>query len=747
MHRLKTHDQPLPPPELINRRGSMTGRSDSPASPRTYSPGPRHGQAWPPRASPAMSHATPYSQHSQAIPPAAHQQVPPITEDEVELQKRVMRERRELAMKRRLEEEAKEEAERKERIRLKLEALGPAPESNSAKKAAAKDHSVVTPTHIQSRDPLPTLPATTTEEKKTSEKAPSTTAASDAGRAESSNGVLPQSLPSPDTVESRPQPHGSSNAHPWPNPPKQPERYPAASWGGQPATAKNVWGAPNNNRSLGNGTFNADLVTAPVQLSTKAGPGPIAPPTSSRAPPVASAPEVNARQPPIGPPRQASGGRLGAHERAAAQNEWSAKVRLSDAAFNQMLNEEFNKRDEQLRKDGRTVHDIQPMIKDTWRPTKVDEMGYRNETAPKQSIKLVPESTWTGAPEAKPSPQQKAPAVDTQRGHNAAPVRDATTAAILGPSGTAPQPTRGSRFFPAHRDRQDAGSEAPLRPKSPSPPPPDMAGHPAFDGDVAHPHVSLPRPPVVVRLPPAVPANVPQGPASMTQGPSFAWASQAAYKEDLSPVTGAPGPSPSAPSGNWQEKFDSLFGRSNHPALKSPAAESVATKVRDEECFEERETGSLPFVHLPKDVPEMAWQPSPAPKPLPKRLQATVLSADAISFPVDVTGSGTVWRISIPGHDPSVVTLPFGSGRSRSNPRRGGGMRGGRHPPTAPHHRGDHRGDHRGGGKGRDGSSSYSNDHGAGPSSSSSAPNRNNRGGFRGGRGEGWSRPTPAIQT
>jgi len=763
MHRLKTHDQPLPPAELINRRGSMTGRSDSPASPRTYSPGSRHSQAWPPRASPAMSHATPFQQHAQPVVPAAQQQVPAVTEDELELQKRVMRERRELAMKRRLEEEAREEAERKERIRLKLEALGPAPESNSAKKAAAKDHPVVTPTQIQSRETLPTLPAASVDEAKPSENAPSPSVASEVGKSDSTNGILAQPLPSLDPVEVQPQPHGSTHAHPWPNPPKPQERYPAATWGVQPATAKNVWGAPNNNRSLGNGTFNADLVTTQVpQIPSKAGPGPIAPPTSARPAQVIAATDSNARQPPIGPPKQVSGRRLDVEERVAKQSAWAAGVHINDAAFNQMLNDDFDKRDAQLRKEGRSLNDIQPVIKDTWRPTKIDDMGYRNETAPKQSIQLGSESKWAIGSEAKPASSQKAPSVDSLRTQGSAPGRDSATASILGTNNAAPQPTRGSRFFPAHRDRQDMGSEVAQRPKSPSPPPPDMAGHPAFDGDADHPHVSLPRPAVVVRLPPSIPtepraasANIPQGPASMTQGPSFAWASQAAYREDMSPIN-APGPSPSAAPGNWQEKFNSLFsGRRSHPAPRSPVIESsshnvhllptltsardgsITTKVRDEECFEEQEMGSLPPVRLPSEVPEMAWQPSPPPRPLPRRLQATVASAESISFPVDVSGNGTVWRIAIPGHNPTIVTLPFG--RSRSNPRRGGGQgqRGGRQPPTAPHHRG---------GKGRDTSSTYSNDQGPGVSSSNSTPNRNTRGAFRGGR-EGWSRPTQAIQT
>ncbi|GJC94300.1 hypothetical protein ColKHC_03126 [Colletotrichum higginsianum] len=49
-------------------------------------------------------------------------------EEDLELQKKIMREKRELAMQRRREEEAREEAARKERIKAKLEAMGPPPE-------------------------------------------------------------------------------------------------------------------------------------------------------------------------------------------------------------------------------------------------------------------------------------------------------------------------------------------------------------------------------------------------------------------------------------------------------------------------------------------------------------------------------------------------------------------------------------------------------------------------------------------
>ncbi|KAK5658219.1 hypothetical protein OQA88_2194 [Cercophora sp. LCS_1] len=771
MHRLETRGQGLPTPELLSaRQGSVGGRSDSPASPRNFSPsgmsGPRQGQAWPPKASPALSHATLHHPNGPpASAPSAHAILGHVvSEDELELQKRIMQERRELAMKRRLEEEAKEEAARKERIRLKLAALGPAPESNSAKKAAAK-----TPTQIQPREAAPVASPqqpTPTEEIKSVEKAPSkapSTTAAESVKSDSTPRSLPsQPVPPAETVDMRAQPT-NTHAHPWAPVPAPPERYPTTSWGSRSA-AGNVWGAPNNNRSLGNGTFNtADLgpsQTAP--LTSKAGPGPIAPPSSTR-PTQPNAPGAVSRQPPIAPPKPVSG-RLAAHERDARSAVWANSARLNEDAFNEMLNAQFAERDRQLEKEGRTIKDIQPAIKDTWRPTKIDDSGNRNETAPKQSLHLnQADSSWVGAAEPKVAQQASSVASAatsdySQRAHSTA----AGASSILA-ANAAPQPTRGSRFFPT-RDRAETSSDAPVA-RSPSPPPPDMAGHPAWEGDTAHPHVSLPRPAVVVKLPPAAPTGpraptlehkaVPQAPASMVQPPTFGWASQTAYREhETAPSTGGS-------SQNWQAKINSLLGtgtgktvgprspieRPHHvgqyPA--SAAARSMAlsadsgsatTKGPAEECFEEQEMGSLPPVRLPTKVPDMLWQPSPPPKPLPKKLYVTPTSADVISFPPGVQGNGNVWHISFPDSDfKKDIVVPFG--RSRSNPRRGG-SRGGRHPPSGPQGRG---------GKSREGGSSYSHDQGSGASGSNPPLNRNSRGGYRGGRDrDTWTRQTP-IQT
>ncbi|KAK3996189.1 hypothetical protein QBC44DRAFT_365740 [Cladorrhinum sp. PSN332] len=792
-HRLKTLDHPMPPPELVQaRRGSMTGRSDSPTSPRNFSPsglqgGPRHPQAqgWPPRSSPGTTHATPHYQGAQApggpdvLPPPLKSPLVPtaslvgVTEDDIELQKRLMRERRELALKRRQEQEAAEEAARKERIRKKLEALGPAPESNSAKKAAAKEHP---PTQIQPRELTTQKPGQTDETKPTTE--PLSASISEPATHSDSlpNGPQSQTLSPSDDAD--PQPH--THAHPWPNTARPAERYSSAgTWGPQPpqAPGKNVWGPPPNNRTLGNGTFISDL---PGSLSTKPGPGPIAPPSSSRSS-QSNANVPTTRLPPIGPPRSAARSEQVSEPSAvasdretkptAASSAWASNaVCLQDDLFSQMLSARFEERDRRLKAAGKTLADVQAPIQDTWRPTKLDADGRRADAAPRQTVQIGKDNDdWVDANAQNPIGSQQLPAV-SGTAHSEQGQSLASTPSILGTQ-SAPGPSR-SRFFPNTRDvRQESSAHGDIRQeldaddarqKSPSPPPPDMVGHPAFDGDVAHPHVSLPRPHPVVKLPPSARASS----GASTGKPSFAWASQAAYKESDHSPTGPSSsnrrPSLSKTEHAWQARFDSLLGgRKQHPYPKSPSGldfgdkpshfrsdasyhpdfvglplmdASVTSKEMAEDCFEEQEMGSLPPVRIPNMVSPQAWEPCPAPKPLPKKLYADVSTADPITFPVNMSGAGTVWSVSFPGTERKDIIIPHG--RNRSNPRRGGGRGGGRSTPSAPRY---------GQVKGRE-----NNDQGPTSSNANSSQGRGSRGGYRGRDSrDNWSRNTSStpIQT
>ncbi|KAK3949977.1 hypothetical protein QBC32DRAFT_25494 [Pseudoneurospora amorphoporcata] len=764
LNRAKGFEQPLHPPEIINaRRESMTAGSDGPGSPRNFSPsglqyGPRHphphNQGWPPRVSPAVAHAAPVPHHHVADmvgvppvgPPHVQEQVPLVTDQEIELQKRLMREKVEAARKRRMEEEEREKAAREERIRLKLQALGPAPESNSAKKAAAKEHPAST------TDGAPQ--AGTSDEQKPTEKAevktPTTTQPEKVEQ--QPDGVPSQILPDSEPLDNRQQPLWSSSA-------KQQGRY-TATWGSQTSTTKNVWGPPSNNRTLGNGTFNPDLGTSPPPPVSNKPPGPIAPPSRNT-----MGPRTNlfpdgapARLPPIAPPTHSSApaAPLSESERQAKANQWVSAARLNDQAFEAMLKDRFAEQDRRRAEKGLTVEDIQPAVKDVWRPTKLDENGMRVEAGPRQTVRVGKENPWVAG---QASQQTQAPAANT---------------AILANAGAAPRTS--SRFFPSRQQTMAAAEYQ--RPHSPSPPPPDTetTGHPAFDGDVKNPHVCIPTPRPQVRLPPPSQAReeakVENYEAPKPQGPSFSWANTVAYKgEERAPAT--------TPGSPWQARIDSLLGarKPSHSQQKpAPGVDSTSraayehpeatvtvsltaammaeasptTKDMDEDCFEEQEMGSLPTVRIPTELPEMAWAPThaPAPKPLHRKLFPLTTSAEPIRIDTSSNGIGSVIRIAFPGtdrHPPFVtaVTIPFS--RTRSNPRRGGGAPRGGRLPNAPH---GQRGMPGGRGSGRDASSP--NDQG--PSGPPTGPHGSHqqargRGGYRG-RDSAWSRSAPtAIQT
>ncbi|KAJ4294742.1 hypothetical protein N0V88_004976 [Collariella sp. IMI 366227] len=753
--RLRGLEHPLPPADLVARRESMTAGSDHPASPGNFPPAvlhqdARHGQAWQPRPSPVPSHATPYQPGPAAgMPSPQPQSAVPVTEDDYELQKRLMRERRELAMRRRQEEEAKEEAARRERIRLKLEALGPAPESNSAKKSAVKDQpkeQAAAPTQIQPREETAPQKPAPAESQPTPKLAPATVVPEPAKQPV----PLPNGAPAPLPQSDGPAQPPAGPAHSW-GPSARTADRPPAVWGPQPST-RNVWGAPNNNRTLGNGTFVADL--GPAQLPGKPGPGPIAPPNGARAAVVAqvSLPAPAPRHPPIGPPRQPQVPPTTAdREREAKDNAWAAAARVNDDKFSDLLNAQYEERERRLQAEGRSLVDVQPVIKDTWRPTKIDDTGVRTEGATKQTVHIGQENPWAVSAESKSMAPQPTPSVVSSgppSEYNQLPQGPAApSTSILG------APIRGSRFFPSRDIRQEISPEA-LRHKSPSPPPPDMAGHPAFDGDATHPLVSLPRPYPVVRLPPSAPQESAESSRAahgqQRQGPSFAWAAQTAYKDEIAPRVLAP-----TTENAWQAKIDNLLGgRKVHPRPRSSGTDgaralhyesaspgldaSVTSKDRAEECFDQQEMGSLPPVRLPKVVPDVAWQLSPAPKPLPRKLYPATTTVDPISFPVDMSGAGPVWHIILPGHESKSITVPFG--RTRSNPRRGG-QRGNRHATSSSSQRQQ--------GKSREPSSYPAAEQGGGGAQSSEQPStrgRNSRGGYRG-RGGDWSRNASSAQS
>ncbi|KAL6412312.1 hypothetical protein AUP68_04697 [Ilyonectria robusta] len=788
----KGNDGSMPPPELLGaaRRPSFAGSVDSLVSPGNLSVsahGPPRQSGWMPRASPRTAFATP---HQAGPPPEAVSGPPPPVQpvvDEVEYQKKLMRERIELARKRRQEEEAREEAERRERIQKKLEALGPAPEKKTEKKESTPKHDdSAKPTQIQQRDANVPSSETTAQSQQDGDKA-----------AASSH----EETPSPDTKTTPPSNKAGSARRVSQSQDAKPadlwgaasasrqERFASSTWNSasQPSS-RNVWGSPNNDRGLGNGTFYTDIGRLPTDGSAPAqgskGPSPIAPPGSSR-----QAPSQGRPQPP--PPIGSRVSRYGAAGAAGATgsdlaSKWVASVSDNDKKMSAARIAERAERERQLAERGLTMEDAQPAIKETWRPVHAPGDGTRRPVGPPDTqahrpgawrgpgdeiVKNQPNKgslppgahdgiVGVGGANASVPPQDELPA-----GANSGiiGVGGTNTAALpTGGKGTTPS-SRSSRFFPS-RDIRNESAPVDARSKSPTPPPPTMEGHPVYEGDVMRPHVSLPKPQPIVKLPPSMTASQPTQPRT-----SFGWANPPPFKDPRAPLS--PGRVPlsagEATQEKWQSRINSLLNGAKSPPLKSigvdPASKSaldhathpdsatvslpraprtarpvgnqraLITKPMAEECFEEQEMGSLPQIRLPHKAPEAAWQPALAQtKPLPKKFLIQSSIMEPYYFPAEVVGGGNAMRIQFPGmSEPKIVTVPFSATR--------GGR--GSHTRSGPRHRGSTH--ERRGGK-REGSSPRG-EH-AVPSSSG----RGSRGSYRSRGSENWSRAPatpPSLST
>ena len=815
------HDMP-PPQEMLNaRRGSLAAVSDAPSSPRNFSPSGQHpnqrgyqNQQWQQsRASPIISHPSPQSAHGQTLPPASastdSQSLPSsaVHEDPIEAQKKIMRQTRELAIKRRQEEEAREEAARKERIRVKLEAMGPPPESKKNKDIPKEEKSL--PTQIQTRGPgvstsvesKPSVSEMDVDSKVKSseqvEELANSMSSLDAEKRLSNQDFRPngihQSGSTTSTAAIQQTAQDSRPSQTW-----QHNQAPASdrfqSWSAAPAQqplSRNVWGPPSNDRTLGNGTFNPELSRLP-EMHQSSNPGPIGPPNrgNSQYQQSRGREPYNSRPAPIGPPNRQQGlSRQDQQRSAVANSGWGTlpeRLAQEDAQLHQQQELELARRRE-LQEAGLAPEIPQPIIKDTWRQVNLNDDGTRSKIQTSSTTISDASSqgnSWKAYPEKGPEEATTRAIFEEQenvrRRHldsmGSQSQQQFNEAWRSAPSMNASPPVRGSRFFPAHRDVRLEESNASFdRPGSPSPPPPTMAGHPVYDGDSAHPHVSLPRPTAVVRLPPAVLAPIgPPKPASFAGSVTAPGAPPAngnsAYsgRQDYTPRNTSSHQdvriSQEHPPSNWQERINSLVGRRNSPpkpqdlavdssskyALELPMPQMAATvslpssvsgdlsidddavvsKPAAEECFEEQEMGSLPVIKVPAQVPPTAWNLAAfQPKTLPKKFVVShVTSVEPIPF---LTNNGNTITIMFPGQE-EVKSVNMPTSRQRSNPRRGG-SRG-----ATPRHSSS---THPRGGRGRDTSSGF-------PSPSfdnasvSSSPNSSGRGGHRGGRGYGsnWNR-------
>ena len=312
---------------------------------RVFSPMETHQrQPWPARDSPGVSHAQPNGQlpgsesFSVQVAPTATEQAllqAPTSEvqDPVAMQKKLMRERRELAVKRRQEQEAKEEADRKERIRAKMEALGlpPLEEERVPKAQSTRLETLETRQEMKGKDvalddrptingvvnaaqspPKPPVPEISGEPKQygmmrvhhpqTIKKLPSVIEpvvdqswgepvpadrtsslpvepkleANEDNHLPIRNGIegttqQPQYRVHNDKKPHKPLPE-EQNGKPWQNVPPGSDTY--TSWGEaglvtHSAAGGNLWGTPGSDKALGNGTFDHNLARLPPRQVTQ----------------------------------------------------------------------------------------------------------------------------------------------------------------------------------------------------------------------------------------------------------------------------------------------------------------------------------------------------------------------------------------------------------------------------------------------------------------------------------------------
>lgn len=732
-----------------------------------------------------QSWQSPASAHAQLALAHGHQPVqtpPAVIEDEVELQKKIMRESRDLARKRRLEQEAKEEAERKERIRLKLEAMGPPPESKKK-----KEEEKPAPTQIQSRES--TESTTSAQPQASAAQAgevrqfgmmkvhPPETAKPQFGTGQ---GLQRQEQPQ-DKEDARPNgPSSSATVHGGRENSQEPEqslhnsqpsspgRYP--SWNQN--QGRNLWGPPTNDRTLGNGTFNQELSMG-VQ-----GPGPIGPPLNNRgngqyAP--RHRDQYAPRPAPIGPPsRQQEQRPTTGSVTPGFAGDVSARIAEDDA----------RRRAEAERDVGSRGPAAPTVFKDTWRPIQLGPDGRRivgdamqkEVGGPISGAPSQQQQTWIDFPQ-RPPQQETPPFAGIEHGVHS---QQSWAQGNMGdsPSNIMPTPSRGSRFFPqrdAPREMPPPDRDYARRSGSPSPPPPDMMGHPAYDGDVAHPHVSLPKARPTVKLPPLQQAaSKVLAPIAPPKPISFAAAAAAAASIPSGPRVPVAVPNIGAkgqtPGGGWQDKINNLMGRKpsppkthamtvdssskhalnqsiNHvPTISFPGFSSQTTDNGDyetkpmaEECFEEQEMGFVPVVKVPRDVPKNAYDLFPAPKGLHWKVIAMleIESAREPEMRPKIVQDGELIKIHFPsmGESDSITVVHKVDQRQRSSTNRRPGRAG----------RGSSSTYTRGGrGRGGDGPNSYpaSPNEGGSPATGTPSSSRGGRG--RGPYGSSWNQRSPA---
>ncbi|KAL6233667.1 hypothetical protein BDW75DRAFT_214503 [Aspergillus navahoensis] len=720
------------------RRGSQANGSGEPAlqareqlphDPQLRDVSPmRHGAgpSWPPRD----SNIGPVRVSNMAAgvnqPPATDGQsrVPqPAQEDPVAMQERIMKEKRLEARQRRLEQEAQEEAAKRERIRQKLEALGPPPAKPKAKSKGSPEVSKVESTTAGSAQspPKPPVPEPTgapkqygmmkvhhpdtvkkliERERKQDKPTPAASARrpSSPNRepkvdAAATNGLQPAAEPTGQAEDMALEQKADEDNAQWRSGINVPNYTPWTANSklvGPAVPITNPWKPFTNDKTLGNGIFDQSLGNFPTRDLTLRNHLSLdqssLPPSSQPFPQTTRSaqesttisplhsPEARhasydtlspiARPGPIGPPRAQQSHRQ--HDtRTAAWNDFHAVGTKREAEENEKLRNELNAHESQ--------NTLPVTFNETWRQVR------SGDQAGQMQVVSIPRSSDG-------NPQLANPLSGFEHPVGPLPFVEAPARPLVS------MPTRSSRFFPqATENRKPAFEEVDFL-RSPSPPPPEeVSTHPVYFGDSNRPLVHLPAPKPIVKLPPKV--VVPPPPP-----PTFA-----------SMVASNTRPSPASTATNWQERINTLFGKKTVSEKRNALAVSSASKepldvqlhvtavsvslpyngeaqsgdgeltarqVEDAEAmFEDREVGSLPVVRVPTMAPPAAWRAAPAPSQ--SRLRAKVLKPMQVHS-IEPFGLGDRDKngsavnqilIRLPGADDAKTVAARRKAGSHTNPR------------------------------------------------------------------------------
>lgn len=605
------------PPPMPTRGGLQRGGLGE----RGLSPAASNQGSLTQHSSPVAAHVQPVSPQAVASSPvpsdAANGTVDPMVsyQEQVKIQEQMMREKIERARaekQKRREQEEKEEAERKERLRLKLEALGPPPskaEKSSPPPLNGEPQTQQKPA-VQSppKPPVPTAEGEVAQYgmmkvhqphpvKRTSAEAshlrPSEQSRRDVKSPErkAASPVKSPSVPAAEAAKTQPDGAGALEEAAATAEQKVPAWKPSVAsgtpWGSmrRHGMGGNVWGPPNQERGIGNGTFGHTQQS--VQPQAPGAPGPIAPPAATTKlptspprftqPPTTEQPSSFASQPelrsqpsiaqhstamataavappgPIAPPK--------APRPAFDVSAWSANsIAESDAKLARAREEKYQAN------RGKPL----PAFNETFKQTAIEgSLDRRRVLETKSTVHLQPNHVSKG----EAGPQDQAPhANHTEQSSRSTPIpfsesyrssvaEESPALRPIGsekvqssPGSNSAQGNRSSRFFPRNQDALDAihATVSQLTFNEDSPPPPETSSHPAFTGDIQHPVVKLPQK-IKVKLPPAM-SSQSSSPVTMPARPGFG-------RLGSQPIVAQPG---------WQERINGLLGRSSAPAPSPP---------------------------------------------------------------------------------------------------------------------------------------------------------------------------------